>query len=367
MQYMVDEDTQAEVDAAQGEATRLYEEMLDDLDTEFYGFGWWQGYMDQRRIALISEYLIASVIGVRDAISDAAFCFKEWTEQKYADDTWVRQTLKALGSGASDQDVLRALHRRGNNKKRETRIKLASEHVFYHLAQSLDRLAAVVIGVTALNTSILRADWSQVGSVAKFRKAQSDSKRQGQPPEGATLQADVRVKLLEIVEQAGPTDWLNWVDGMRNTHSHRAPKISMILTHRQSKKELPRLITLLERQPRWALTEELVGGKGESLEDVWLMRDPRGIHAGCVRSIALVMKEALTLLIDVWQRRKADPTLLLQPAGQWSKVLEEPLLAFDGYGEPIPTPAAGTIRVSPDTGRRMQASGIFDDTFWRSE
>jgi len=103
--------------------------MLDDVDTKNYGFGWWQGYMDQRRIALISECLIASVIGVRDAISDAAFCFKEWTEQRYADDTWVRQTLKALGSGASDQDVLRALHRRGNNKKRETRIKLASEHV----------------------------------------------------------------------------------------------------------------------------------------------------------------------------------------------------------------------------------------------
>ena len=57
--------------------------------------------------------------------------------------------------------------------------------------------------------------------------------------------------------------------------------------------------------------------------------------------------------------------MLVQPAGQWSSVLEQPLLKFNGYsGDPVALPKNGVVRVSPDTGRRMKATGVFDDSFW---
>jgi hypothetical protein len=173
-------------------ASVLYDEMVADLDIVNYGFGWWHGYMDARRNALVAEYLIASVVGVRGALESAAFCFETWTEQHHADDVWVRQTLRALDAHASEEQVLRALHRTGNNRKREVRIRLAGEHLYYHLAQAFDRLSAVVIGICALDTSILKADWSAVTDDGRFRRATSDRKLGGQPEAGAALQSSVR-------------------------------------------------------------------------------------------------------------------------------------------------------------------------------
>ena len=112
------------------------------------------------------------------------------------------------------------------------------------------------------------------------------------------------------------------------------------------------------------MTEELVGSKGESLEDVWLMSEPGPVHAGCLSSTATVVLAAIEALIEAWHLRKDDPLMLVQPAGQWTRVLEEPTLNFHGYGHPLPLPKAGSVRVSPDTGRRMQASGLFDPGFW---
>lgn len=366
---MGDKKISADVNAALRAATHLYEEMVADLDVESYGFDWWAGYMDQRRIALISEYLVSSVVGVREALSSSWFSFEEWTEQQYADDMWLRQILRDLGPDASDMDVLKALRRSGGTLKRETRIRLAAEHLYYHLAQTFDRLAAVAIGTCALDTSILKADWGSISKDDKFKRATGDGKRGGQPEPGAALQAEVRAKLLDMVVAAGPKDWWDWVDGKRNTNAHRAPKIQMVLTHRATKKSPTRLVHLLERQPRWSMTEELVGNKGESLDEVWLLADPATIHAGALASTATVVLGALELLIDVWHQRKADTTMLVQPAGQWSTVLDQSLLSFPGYvgGETIKSPASGVVRVSPDTGRRMQAAGVFDDSFWSAD
>ena len=361
---MVNEAVRTTSAEAQAAASSLYREMLADLDTERFGFGWWHGYLDASRIALISEYLIASVAGVRDAMADAEFCFVEWTEQQFADTTWVRRTIKDLGPNATDEQVLRALRRSGTDQKREVRLRLAKEHTFYHLAQTFDRMSAVVIGVAALNADIVHADWRVVDQDGRFRQAQSDTKGAGQPPRGAALQQDVRARLLDAVERAGPRDWFRWVDGKRNTNAHRAPKTQMVITEQQSKKQPTRLVHLFERQPRWSVSEELVGNPAGSLDEVWLLSDPANVLGGCVQSTANVAIEAMKTLSDVWQKRKADPALLVQPGGQWRKVLEEPLLAFDGYGDPLPMPRARELRVAPETGLRMQASGVFDKALW---
>jgi hypothetical protein len=358
-------DLTANCAAARKVADELYDEMLGDLDAERYGFGWWHGYLDAPRIALISEYLVASVAGVREGLADAEFCFEEWSEMQFADDTWVRQTLQALGSGAAEEQVLRALQRSGQSQKRQTRIRLAAEHVFYHLAQAFDRLSAVTIGVTALNADIVRADWSCIDNDVKFKRAQV-AKGGGHPATGPDLQADVRARLLDAVDHAGPQDWFRWVDGKRNTHAHRAPKMQMVITHQKSRRNPSRLVHLFERQPRWSASEELVGNRGQSIEEVWLLREPAAILGGCVASTAIVIRESIEVLTDVWRKRKDDPTILVQPEGQWSKVLSETLLAFDGYGEPVPMPPASGLRVAPETGLRMQASGVFDSSFWKN-
>lgn len=240
---VADKELEAGVDAAIGAASMLYDEMLADLDTQQYGFGWWHGYMDQRRIALVSEYLISSVTGVREALESASFTFDHWAEQQFADDVWVRKVLGSLGENAADETVLQALRRTGNDQKRDVRIRLAAEHLYYHLAQTFDRLAATAIGVCALNVNILKADWSVISNDDKFKRATGDRKRGGQPVAGAELQAAARAAMLDFVAAAGPVDWSEWVDGKRNTNAHRAPKIQMIVTNRTSRREPTRPCT----------------------------------------------------------------------------------------------------------------------------
>lgn len=234
---------------ASGTATGLYDEIVADLDTLRYGFGWWHGYMDQRRIALISEYLVASVLGVREALERAAFTFDHWTEQQYADDVWVRQVLHSVGSDVADETILRALRRTGVDEKRAIRISLATEHLYYHLAQTFDRLALQLSASARSTPASWKADWAVISNDQKFKRATSDGRRAGQPDAGADLQLEVRAALLNLVANAGPSDWWDWVDGKRNTNARRAPKIEMILAHRASKKHSIRLVHLLVLQP----------------------------------------------------------------------------------------------------------------------
>ena len=89
----------------------LARQMLDDLDPTDGGFGWWAGYMDQRRIALISEYVLSSVNGLSHSLIDASLQAEIYAERRTADDFWLRSVWKSVGENipnASPHDFLGA-------------------------------------------------------------------------------------------------------------------------------------------------------------------------------------------------------------------------------------------------------------------
>ncbi|SDJ99641.1 hypothetical protein SAMN05428985_102190 [Nocardioides sp. YR527] len=345
---------------------QLHRAMLGDLDDEQHGFTWWRGYIDDKRLALIAEYLIASVDGITSSLEDAAFLVDEFSQYSFADTKWTRDRISAAQQAGGDVGaIFRALHRSGLDEKRDRRMRLAREHLFYHLAQAFDRLAAVVVGVGALRTQILKADWRIIDSDEQWKKCQGTEKNRGaQSAAGREKQDELRRSILDAALVAGPSDWLQWIDGTRNTSAHRAPKMRMIAATKPTKAEPVRLVHLFERQPKWSMTEALVG-KGLGFSSVWLMEDPLGLMRGALEATASVVETAVTSLSVVWADRRSDPQLLVQPGAQWPTVLEEPELNFSGFGHPVQIGLkGGQFRVAPEQGRRMKASGVFSPELW---
>ncbi|MBG6098786.1 hypothetical protein [Nocardioides luteus] len=348
--------------------TQLSQAMLDDLDEDHHGFTWWRGYVDDKRLALIAEYLMASVDGIKMSLGDAAFLVDECSQFSFADTKWTRDRVEAVQRMGGGMDtILRALRRSGVDEKRERRIRLAREHVFYHLAQVLDRLAAIIVGVGALNTPILKADWKIIGNEETWKKSQGREKSHWtQPAIGRDRQNWLRTSILKAVDAAGPADWLAWIDGTRNTNAHRAPKIQMHAVTKQTRTEPERLVYLFDRQPKWSMTEAIVGSQSLRLDAVWLLEDPLGLMRGALGATASVAEAVGNLLASLWADRRSDPQLLVQPAGQWPTVLEEPELSFAGFGHPVQiTTKGGAFRVSPEQARRLRASGVFSPELWK--
>jgi hypothetical protein len=334
----------------------LYRDMLNDLDTDRHGFGWWHGHLDVKRIAIISEYLIASVHGAQMSLGDAAFELAEFNEQVHAHDHWQRKQLATVSPGAEDDSYLRVLWHDPPADKRDRRIRLHREHFIHHVAQTLDRLAAVVIGVGGLSTDILRADW---GVLDRHKPKQSH-----QPPAGHAEQVALGAAVKEAVRVAGPRDWMDWSIARRNTAAHRAPKMAIVVMTKGSRQESSRLVGVFDRQPEWSETLAFAAGQDdEGLDNTFIIEDPAVLMGGILASLDDLMATVTAQCAELWGRRRDDPTLIVQPGQQWKR-LEVEQLHFDGYGKPMKIITGGTARVSPDVARRMSASGLFSKDLW---
>lgn len=334
----------------------LYREMLNDLDTDRHGFGWWHGHLDVKRIAITSEHLIASVSGAQTSLGDAAFELAEFNEQVHAHDHWQRKQLATVQRGAEDDSYLKALWHDLPADKRDRRIRLHREHFLYHVAQTLDRLAAVVIGVGGLGIEILRADW---GLLRQHKPKQSH-----QPPAGHAEQVALVEAVNEAARVAGPTDWMDWSIAQRNTTAHRAPKLGVVVMTKGSRQEPSRLVTVFDRQPKWSETLSFAASRNDnSLEGIYLIEDPADVMAGILASLDDFVATVTAHCSDLWVRRRGDPTLIVQPGQQW-KTLEVEPLHFDGFGKPMKMITGGSARVSPDMATRMSASGLFSKDLW---
>lgn len=334
----------------------LYNEMLDDLDEDRHGFSWWHGHLDVPRIAIMSEYLISSVNGAQQALTDAAFALNEFNEQTFAHDHWQQGRIASVGTAPGDESIFRALSLDKAAEKRERRIRLHSEHFFYHVAQSLDRLAAIILGVGALPRSLLRADWGVLTNLSL--------KEGRQPAEGIVAQDELLSQVLATARDAGPQDWLSWTLAERNTNAHRAPRLGFIVMTRGSRQKSSRLVHILHRQPQWSDTEIFAAQRRDQhLSGIFLIEDPADVMTGVLKSLDQTCSAITALLRDFWSRRRASPQLLIQPGSQWPKLNDVPL-QFEGYNAPMPIITEGTARVSPDMGKRMKASGLFSNELW---
>jgi len=339
----------------------LYQRLLDDLDVERHGLRQLHGHTDAPRVALISEYLVASTHGVRMSLTDSAFSVSEYREQTFADDRWVLDRLRRVPPGSPNDAYLGAMRRDEQAEKRHRRIRLYSTHVFTHLAQALDRLAAIVVAIGAVRTNLQKASWP---TLADARIPQEGLF--AQTPEAASRQRRYLADVLKAANDAGPTDWLPWLLAARNTAVHRAPKIGMNVMTKGSTVhgESSRLVDVFHRQPDWSDIEGFAvsGAKNEGLDDFLLIQEPHELLQGLIRSTAALADAAVGLSLELWRERTADPSLLIQPARQWPRTLNE--LSFPGYDSPLNIIRTGAVHVSPDLALRMRASGVFDEGFF---
>jgi hypothetical protein len=339
----------------------LHQRLLDDLDVERHGLRQLHGHTDPPRVALISEYLVASTHGVRMALADSAFSVSEYSEQTFADDRWVLDRLRRVPPGSPNDAYLGAIRRDEHAEKRRRRIRLYATHVFIHLAQALDRLAAIVVGIGAVRTDLQKASWPAL--------ADARIPEQGlfaQIPEAAARQRKYLADVLKVANDAGPIDWLPWLLAARNTAVHRAPKIGMNVMTKGSTAhgESSRLVDVFHRQPDWSDIEGLAvsGAKNEGLDDFLLIQEPHELLQGLIRSTAAVADGTVGHSLELWSERTAEPGFLIQPAKQWPRTLNE--LSFPGYDSPLNIIRTGPVHVSPDLALRMRASGVFDQGFF---
>ncbi|MBB5785593.1 hypothetical protein [Jiangella mangrovi] len=359
------EEYERNVSTAVGAVNELSQMMLSDLDIERGGFGWWHGYLDWKRVALISEYTLASLIGTSESIIAAALQVQEHREATFADNTWMHQQLTAAGRipGASTSTFMKAIQRGPHERRRDRRANLAQEHVFYHLAQCFDRLAATIIGVAAVRADIVTADWRVIESCMRNQKQES---RYLEPPgtEPRQAQNDVFLAISRSI-QAGPPDWLAWLQRTRDTAAHRAPMFDWMVQVKEGRSL--RWVKPLHRQPDWTSTEAMISAEG--VEAMFLWKDPNTVLSGMLNLTNSTVTNAISQATQLWNKRKGDTRLLIQPGEQWRELDSRRALEFDGFGDDLPEPTKGSaVHVHPDTARRLKALKLLDANLdhWRS-
>jgi hypothetical protein len=356
--------------AATSVTSALAVRMHEELDPTKGGFGWWSGYMDPRRIALLSEYLLSSVNGLAHSLIDASLQAHVYGERRTADNFWLRNVWESVPRtipNPTPHDFLAAQKRGLRERRRDREGDLAAEHFFYHLAQAMDRLAACMIGVGALHCDIVGADWKDIEQATK--RVETGGRRSlddhGTPGRAA------QEKLLRVVAEAvstGPTDWLPWMLDFRDVNAHRAPKMSWNLMTGSGRRS-DSMTTPFYLQPRWPAVEAMVNAPVDATDarHILLLRDPLATMYGFLDQVVEVVATASASMLDLWTRRRAEPTLLVQPGVQWKTVMERPQLGFNGFTQDVLKVQATEVYLHPDNAKRLQASKVMDADadFWR--
>jgi hypothetical protein len=368
------EDYEAAVEPATTAFRALYREVLDDVDEVNSGITWWYGYTDWRRLTLISEYLLNSIIGVSRSLAEASLCAKLHREQLFADNNWLNSRWRAVGEASprpAPSDFIRAATtRNGHERSRERQVLMTAEHCFYHLAQALDRVAAGVVAVAAFKrTNLIEVDWGSLDSPRNAVRDRQQSKflePLGAP--GRELQ-DRLLKAADNTAAHGPVDWLPWLIRARNSATHRPPKMQLDFLTGDRRSSIGMLHPFY-RQPGWTDTETLVaGGGGHGPAGMYIMKQTTQILDGLVGSVTGLTESLGKVMLEVWRTRRDDPRLLVQPGEQWPTVLGQPTLDFPGYGPDAPIHENGMAHVSPDSAKRLKASRVMDAARgqWHSE
>lgn len=339
----------AAIGAATPNVTALAEEIANDLDPVRHGVGWWAPHPGTSRRILISDQLYVCATTIETNIVEAklhlfeALHANDQEEARLRDavtlsPAGVRFTLPESTRPADDlPDRLRSLHIVGMARA---------------LASTLDCIGAVMIGVLALPTPILKSDLARATKALEKLGAGA-----------APAQANARTRIAEAFAAAGPQGWETWVDQYRNMLVHRGRRLhTATLITKQVFIHTPRgdivapqnIVPLLPNAPGKSEVQAFRDGGTERFlltESGWATLE------GALGSTLFVSERVAAVLREVWTERRNNPQLLTQPAAQWPDVAGEPA-SFDGY-EPGTIPVEPTqMTVNPMFAKRLLAASL---------
>jgi hypothetical protein len=235
---------------------------------------------------------------------------------------------------------------------------------FFHLMQTLDRVAAAVIIVGGFQVDdVTDVYWTTLESLTQelaSEKTKGGLAKGRVEPVGSAGRDAQKALVVPVVDSAkfGEHDWLPWMRHTRNAMTHRSPAKKLnVLADNQ-------LVWPFYKQPKWSELQSLVFGigiQGEHLLDAYILKTSVEVVEGlCVSTTKLVA--ALTETMKVcWDARRSNPAMIIQQGRQWPKVQPmNGMLNFPGYGKALDIPG-DTIVTNDADGLRWTAARLTDD------
>jgi hypothetical protein len=333
---------------------RLSNEVGLDLDAVAHGVRWWSDHLDGTAVTLISDHLVECSASVATNLVEARLHLLELQDFSEQEQAFVAQPL-TYGRDGRPNIPLHPPRRRPMDDLPSTMTDLHITGFFRAVTSAFDCLGAVIVGVTGLACPILTASLKDVRNRLSTIRPADD---------GTRFLTEFGTVLERLVTKAGPTDWLPWVDQMRNMLVHRG-----------------RRFHVSSWEPRGAYSD-LVGPDGLRVRMAWpvrhLPREPAVSDAMAMASgfeipvlgedmnktVKGVMGSALALcdsvaheLVRAWRQRRERPGLVKQPPTQWPALKPTARSAFTGYDVNTEPFRPDVIVTSPEIVKRLVVTG----------
>ena len=356
-------------------------QLISELDEQNGAFPWWSSSSDWKTLTMIADYLIQSVGGVSEALASASLAAKTHREATHAENHSLTIAWRQLAkSGETNMHAFfAAMPRDRHARKRALVITSSAEHCFFHLGQTLDRLAAALVIVGGFDVNnVVTAHWGMIAGTFKNpglldELAGGSPARHIEPPgsDGARFQTDLLAPVA-AADSYGEPGWLQWTRDTRNAMTHRSPakKFNFLLGNVNTGLHLARLFY---RQARWSELQSLVFGQQADTADPligpFIVRSSEDVLDGLCESMTRFVVALTEAMKACWVARQSDPSTIAQRASQWQYVAPlEPPSQFQGYGRDIgpelatvASPSGGGIAMSPLEGKRLHAGRAMDE------
>lgn len=342
-------------------ARTMSAEILADLDSQTHGVGWWAPYPDDKRRIFISDYLAQLMVSFPLNLAEAALHLLEVERNQDESSAQIRHAVVLGGVNVrGSQYRVRMPPRTSLRDLLPNRLlDLHVAGMFRALGSALDTLAAIVVVVGAFPQKVITVD---------FRKLLDHLQKPMPATPGGQLQDRIRATIQGSVQSAGPVGWMDWAIDYRNMLVHRGRRLQLrtltpdsgpaILDGRGSPILRCRSIMHLARDPKNSDLQAYFGTDPQPsrLSNV-LEEDGVLALKSTLEGAVFVSRRVCDVLLDVWRTRRATPSLLSQPRGQWPELSIHPD-TFSGFNPGSVEVAPTMATVAPNMVRRLTSAAI---------
>jgi hypothetical protein len=338
------------VGASVASAGDLVSEIIADLDTTNFGISWWGLVPLQERI-LISDYLYQCVFDIETNLVEAKLHYLELKAIRDKQDQRIADSVTFTGSMPKFKPP------KAHRPLDELADKLEGLHLtgfFRAIGSSLDCLGAAIVGVLGLQIKNLRRCY--LNSTEKYLDKICAANTASQ------MERDFFVLYKQAKTNSGPTDWMLWAMQYRNALVHRGRLVTqhhLMPDERKSvgrkgkqDKVITRQLVHLRKQPDKSEAESWIESKYTTLSD-----DANATLIGVFKNTREFHETICNALVGIWKTRRANPSLVVQPAIQWSDVASRN--SFPGYKSGVSI-GFDEVTVGPIFMRRLRAAAVLD-------
>lgn len=318
--------------------------------------------LDFRRRVLISDLIVQACDSTLTNSVDASL---HALELRAALAESSRQKEYQLQPTAQGLPALMTPTRTPLEDVRERMVEVHVAGFFRAVASTLDCLGIAAIGILGLQAKILRGDMGKLPQIAKHLAAVA-TKGAGLSPAQAWQQRHIQA-VLAAIDDAGPVDWAQWASDMRNMYVHRPRRFvlnqatprAMALVHPSGFPFMQTdFVDLLPRDPGRSDIDVFVDvARAELLA---LHEHPDTTIAGILASLVKATGGVCAALGTAWADRVANPSLIEQPAAQWTAADSESRCSFTGYRPGSFPVRVHALQIPASEESRFRAAGVLD-------